>query len=202
MGHRESGWGHEGPEASGRRPLRAAWLMAGALGVVVLAAAACSSSATSTTTTAATPGGSKSGPAQAATVAAARVGSVGTVLVDSSGMTLYRFTPDGTGKSTCTGGCASIWPPLTVPAGSTPPAGSGLTGSDLGTITRSDGTTQVTYKGWPLYTYTGDKATGEANGQGVANTWFVVAASSTASPAAGGTTTTTKAGGGSGGYGY
>ncbi|MGH9080546.1 MAG: COG4315 family predicted lipoprotein [Acidimicrobiales bacterium] len=178
--------------------------MAGALGAVVLVAAACSSGSSAPTTTnqgKASPAATSSGPA---TVALAKVGSLGTVLVNASGMTLYRFTPDGVGKSVCTGQCTSLWPPLIVAAGARPAAGAGLTGGKLGTITRDDGTTQVTYKGMPLYTYTGDKQSGQANGQNVAGTWFVITptSSATPTPAGGGTTATTSAGSGSGGYGY
>ncbi len=80
-------------------------------------------------------------------------------------MTVYTFTKDtaDSGKSACTGGCASTWPPLTVPAGGAPAAGTGATGK-LGTITRDDGTIQVTYKGLPLYFFKNDKAPGDANG--------------------------------------
>ena len=83
-----------------------------------------------------------------------------------SGLTVYTFTKDvkDSGKSACTGGCISTWPALTVPAGSTPTAGDGVTGT-LGTITREDdGTLQVTYNGLPLYFFKNDKAEGDANG--------------------------------------
>ena len=81
-------------------------------------------------------------------------------------MTVYTFTMDvkDSGKSACTGGCVATWPPLTVPAGSTPTAGDGVTGT-LGTITREDdGSLQVTYNGLPLYFFKNDKAEGDANG--------------------------------------
>jgi predicted lipoprotein with Yx(FWY)xxD motif len=130
-------------------------------------------------------------------VAAAPVGSLGTVLVTASGVTLYRYSPDGTGKSVCTGGCAAAWPPLTVPAGTTHVgAGRGVTAADLGTIRRADGTLQVTYQGRPLYRYVGDTKPGQASGQGLEGTWFVV--TPTASTASTGSTTTKP----SGGYGY
>ncbi len=186
-----------GLESAGRRIPRTRWLVAGALGALVLMAAACSSGSSSPTTTS----GSTGGTSRPATVAVAHVGSFGNVLVGATGLTLYRYTPDGTGKSVCTGECATIWPPVLVAAGTGPVAGTGLTGGNLGTITRDDGTTQVTYKGMPLYTYVGDKKTGEATGQNVGGTWFVVTTSSSGSTASagGGATTTTKA---SGGYGY
>ena len=97
----------------------------------------------------------------------ATVGTVGTLVVASSnGMTLYTFDKDvaNSGTSACTGGCIAKWPALTVPAGSTPTAASGITGK-LGTITRADdGTLQVTYNGKPLYFFSGDKAAGDSNG--------------------------------------
>jgi predicted lipoprotein with Yx(FWY)xxD motif len=137
-------------------------------------------------------------------VSIATLGSLGPVLVDASGLTLYRYSLDTAGRSACTGGCASIWTPLTVPAGTEHVAGgAGVSRADLGIITRSDGSHQVTYKGMPLYTYTGDTKAGEATGQGSGGTWFVVSTSSTSSgsgtAAPSTTTTTTKP---SGGYGY
>jgi predicted lipoprotein with Yx(FWY)xxD motif len=89
---------------------------------------------------------------------------VGKVVVNSEGMTLYYFQKDqkGSGKSKCEGACAQAWPPLTT-AGE-PEAMSGVSSSKLGTIERSDGTTQVTYAGWPLYTFVEDKKPGEDNG--------------------------------------
>ena len=113
---------------------------------------------------------SASAPASAATgaltVDAKPVGAAGTVLVDGkSGMTVYSFTKDvkDSGKSACTVGCIDTWPPLTVAAGATPTGGTGVTGK-LGTITRDDGTLQVTYNGLPLYYFKNDKAPGDANG--------------------------------------
>jgi predicted lipoprotein with Yx(FWY)xxD motif len=111
-----------------------------------------------------------------ATVEAADVGTVGTVLVDgASGMTLYIFTKDvkDSGVSACTGGCLDTWPALTVATGETPTGGDGVTGT-LGTITRADDSTlQVTYNGLPLYFFQNDAAPGDANG--VYENWEVVA---------------------------
>jgi predicted lipoprotein with Yx(FWY)xxD motif len=101
-----------------------------------------------------------------ATVEAKPVGSIGTVLVaGSNGLTVYNFTQDvkDSGKSACGTGCIDTWPPLTVAAGGTPSGGTGVTGK-LATITRDDGTVQVTYNGLPLYFFKNDKAPGDANG--------------------------------------
>jgi predicted lipoprotein with Yx(FWY)xxD motif len=127
--------------------------------------------------------------------------SHGTVLTNSAGMTLYHFTPDGTGKPTCNAGCASLWPPLTVPSGTMHVAATGVRAANLGTVARSDGTLQVTYKGMPLYRYSGDTKAGDTNGQGFGGIWFVAQASSTSSNAGGATTTPTTAKP-AGGYGY
>lgn len=168
-------------EASPRRSNRSwRWVVMGSLGSIVVLAAACSSSASSPTSTVLKQRVTSSRTA-AAVVSAAPAGALGTVLVDHSGLTLYRFSPDGTGKSTCTGACAMIWPPLTVP---TPrvAAGSGITASELGTITRPDGTLQVTFNGMPLYRFSGDKKAGDTTGQGVAGEWFAVPAAASAAP--------------------
>ena len=95
-------------------------------------------------------------------------------MAGSSGMTVYQFALDvkDSGTSACTGGCLDTWPALTVPAGSTPVAGSGVTGK-LGTITRADnGQLQVTYDGLPLYFFSGDNAPGDAHG--VYTSWDIV----------------------------
>jgi len=98
---------------------------------------------------------------------------LGKILVTMAGRTLYRYTPDTTTTVACTGGCASLWPPLVLPTGATvPTGGTGVTG--LGTIKDPSGKLQVTFKGHPLYTYAGDTEPGETNGQGVDNLWFVV----------------------------
>jgi predicted lipoprotein with Yx(FWY)xxD motif len=100
-------------------------------------------------------------------IAVGTASGVGQVLVDSKGMTLYYFQKDqkGSGKSKCDGACASAWPPLTT-SGEWQ-AMSGVQASMLGTIERSDGTMQVTYAGWPLYTFVEDKKPGEDNGTDV-----------------------------------
>jgi predicted lipoprotein with Yx(FWY)xxD motif len=137
------------------------------------------------------------------TISGAEVPGLGTVLVDSEGMTVYEFTPDEGMTSVCYGGCEAAWPP--VVASGKPTAGEGAMSADLGTTKRKDGTEQVTYKGHPLYTFVGDKAPGEANGQEVEGTWFALdeggsAVKGTASAAAEPEETESSGGGEAHGY--
>jgi predicted lipoprotein with Yx(FWY)xxD motif len=137
--------------------------------------AAPSTAAESSAPSEAAPSEGASAATTGATVEAKAVGSIGTKLVaGSNGMTVYTFTKDvkDSGKSNCTGGCADTWPALSVPAGATPTAGTGVTGT-LATITRDDGSLQVTYNGLPLYFFKNDKAPGDANG--VYANWEAVA---------------------------
>jgi predicted lipoprotein with Yx(FWY)xxD motif len=100
---------------------------------------------------------------------------LGKILVNSSGRTLYLFKKDSGGKSACTGACAKFWPPLR--ASGKPTAGRGVSASKLGTIRRSDGKPQVTYKGHPLYTFQQDTKAGQTNGQGLTAfgaSWFTL----------------------------
>ncbi len=90
---------------------------------------------------------------------------LGQVLVDSEGHTLYAFSADKGGKSACEGACAKAWPPYLVEHGEPEPS-NGAGASRLGTITRADGSRQVTYAGRPLYGFSGDRQPGEASGQG------------------------------------
>lgn len=96
--------------------------------------------------------------------------SLGKILTDSKGMTLYFFSKDTQGTSVCVDGCLDIWPifyaeNLTLDAG--------LDTNDFGTITRADGNKQTTYKGWPLYYFANDANAGDTNGENVNNVWFV-----------------------------
>jgi len=152
------------------------------LAAAALLATACSSSGGSGSTGAAGAGaaaqstarvaaGSGSGSGSAAEVDV-HSGPQGMFLTDGSGRSLYLYTPDKGTTSTCTGGCASAWPPLTTQG--KPTVGSGATASDLGTTKRSDGQTQVTYHGHPLYLFSGDTAAGQTNGEGSEGTWFLV----------------------------
>jgi predicted lipoprotein with Yx(FWY)xxD motif len=110
----------------------------------------------------------------AATVNVSEVGTFGQALVDGEGRSLYLFTNDtqNSGTSSCTGECLVNWPPLFTEG--EPVAGAGVDASLLGTIALPDGTTQVTYNGWPLYYYIDDAAAGDATGQGVGGVWFLV----------------------------
>lgn len=122
-------------------------------------------------------GGKGGSPAdQQATVAVAS-GDLGQMLVDSQGRTLYMFLADTGDQSTCYGDCASTWPALT--AGGQPTATDGVQSSMLGTTQRTDGSTQVTFDGHPLYHYASDGAPGDTNGEGIGGIWFVVSPNGT-----------------------
>jgi predicted lipoprotein with Yx(FWY)xxD motif len=107
-----------------------------------------------------------------------RHGKLGTFLVGTKGMTLYLFAKDKTSKSTCSGQCATFWPPLLTSG--KPKAAGKAKASLLGTTKRSDGKLQVTYKGHPLYSFIQDKKAGDTTGQnflGFGAKWFVLAPS-------------------------
>ena len=168
--------------------MRNRWLVVAGLLTAALIVAACGSSkpgssAASTSSPAAAPSSSApaSGPAASGTaLKTAKVGGA-TVLTNAKGFTLYWFAPDTATSSKCNGSCATFWPPVKGPAS----AGSGVTGK-LGTIKRSDGSTQATYNGHPLYTYVGDHAPGQATGNGLnvnGGVWHEVTASGDAAPA-------------------
>ncbi len=108
------------------------------------------------------PAGASGGGAE---VHAAKVNGRGLVLVDGSGHTLYVFSPDKGHGVTCSGACASIWPPLTTKQA--PTAGHGIKASELGTTPGPHGTRVATYDHWPLYTYVQDTRPGEDTGQGI-----------------------------------
>jgi predicted lipoprotein with Yx(FWY)xxD motif len=102
--------------------------------------------------------------------------SAGQTLTGENGMTLYIFKADtkDSGKSTCNGDCATNWPPYVLEADETLEQDSAA-GGTVTMITRDDGTKQVAYNGWPLYYFAGDKAAGDANGQGLAEGKWVIA---------------------------
>ncbi|GIF35984.1 hypothetical protein [Actinoplanes xinjiangensis] len=105
---------------------------------------------------------------------AAKVPRMGTTVQDENGFVLYRFDKDedSPAKSNCNGDCAKIWPPVISNDGE--PKLKGVDESLVGTVTRADGTKQLTLKGWPLYRYIGDKKAGQWKGQNVSGTWFVI----------------------------
>ena len=100
--------------------------------------------------------------------------SLGTIVVDGNGMTAYYFLKDvkDSGTSACSGDCLTAWPPIT--AESDTPTVEGVTG-EVGTITGTDGSTQITIDGRPIYTFAQDTAPGDVNGQGVNDVWYVIA---------------------------
>jgi predicted lipoprotein with Yx(FWY)xxD motif len=170
------------------------------LGASLVLAACGSSSSNSTSSTSSQPAGGATSSSTATVKTASS--SLGTILVDAQGMTLYHLSGEQNGKFICSNtACTGIWHPLTVSTGVTP---SGV--QSLAVVKRPDGTTQVTYKGEPLYTFVQDAAPGETKGQGVKDvgTWTVTTTSTTATT--GGSTSTktstSSSGGGSGGYAY
>jgi predicted lipoprotein with Yx(FWY)xxD motif len=145
------------------------------LAIAAMALAGCSStgSSGSPASGSSSSGSSKSVPAATGDDLAAGNTSLGNVVVDGKGHTVYLFTKDtaNSGKSTCTGQCAAIWPAVTT--ASATPTVKGVTGK-VGTITLADGTKQVTLNGWPLYTFASDSAAGDVSGQGVMGIWWAV----------------------------
>jgi predicted lipoprotein with Yx(FWY)xxD motif len=103
-----------------------------------------------------------------------KVPQMGKVVEDQDGFVLYRFDDDGDdpSKSNCNGECAEVWPPALTGDGE--PELKGVNADLVGTVTRADGTKQLTLKGWPLYKYIGDKKAGQWKGQNVGGKWFVI----------------------------
>lgn len=170
------------------------WLAPAGLAVAGLIAAGCGSSASPSSSGAS--GGSTHTGAPVSTGSTLKTASIGgtKVVTNAKGFTLYWFVPDTSTKSNCNGSCASVWPPVKGPA----TAGSGVTGK-LTTITRSDGSAQAVYNGHPLYTYTGDSAPRQNNGNGLnasGGVWHEV----TVSVAAPATSPSSTSGGGGNGY--
>ncbi len=123
-----------------------------------------------TTTSEATTTSSAPEPATETAVLEVSQSDLGAILVDGEGLTLYLFVPDGQGESVCYDECAANWPPLIEEV----EAGDGIDASLLGSTERTDGTTQVTYNGWPLYYFAGDSSPGDTNGQGLNDVWYVL----------------------------
>ena len=143
--------------------------------------AACGSSTSSTASASPSTSPAASPAATGATIAVATNSKLGQILVDGKGMTLYLFVADTGTSSTCYTSCAQVWPPVLTSG--PPQAGAGATASLLGTTTRTDGTTEVTYAGHPLYYFVQDKQPGDTTGQGVngfGGLWWVLTPSGAA----------------------
>jgi predicted lipoprotein with Yx(FWY)xxD motif len=169
------------------------WLAPAGLAAALMIAA-CGSSANSSSGSASAAAPASSAAASSSALKTATIGGAA-VLTNGKGFTLYWFAPDTSTTSKCNGSCATFWPPVKGPA----TAGSGVSGK-LTTITRSDGSVQATYNGHPLYTYVGDKAPGQAQGNGLninGGVWHEVTVSGAAAAAPSG-----SASAAGGGYGY
>src|SRR3954469_23775766 len=152
--------------------------LAGAAVIPITAlAVGCGGSGGGNATAAAPPPKTTSAPPAKVRVAKTHLGKI---LVDSKGRALYLFTKDSTKASACSGMCATFWPPLLTAV--KPTAGHGAMASLVGTIKRSDGTSQVTYHGHPLYSFAKDTKPGQVNGEGVTafgSSWFAVSPAGT-----------------------
>ncbi len=170
------------------------WLVPVGLAAAALIAAGCGSTSSSGSSGSGGSGGS-AGTGTASSSNTIKTTSIKgtTVLTNAKGQTLYWFVPDTSTTSKCNSkSCVAFWPPVKGPV----QAGSGVSGT-FGTITRSDGSTQATWNGHPLYTYKGDTSPGQATGNNVnidGGVWHEVTLSSSSSSSGGG--------GGGGGYGY
>ncbi len=174
--------------------------------MVLAGCGSASSSKSSTATAAAAAPATSSTTSSASATSTQQIGMAkgadGTYLTGTGGRAVYLWVADSGGKSACSGACAKYWPPVETKG--KPTAGTGVNASDLGTITRTDGSEQVTYKGHPLYYFIADKSAGDIKGQGnngFGAKWWLVAPAGDAitkgGPAAGG-----SSGGGSSGGGY
>jgi predicted lipoprotein with Yx(FWY)xxD motif len=149
--------------------------------------AACGAAGATNTTAPAT-----SGAGSAGTTISTGTTSLGTVLTDSKGFTLYYFLPEKNSTvGACTAGCLTAWPPLVVTG--TPTAASGATGTlaTVSVMVNGAAATEVTYNGWPLHTFATDTAAGQTGGNGVAGMWFAAMPGTTSTST--GTTTGSKA---------
>jgi predicted lipoprotein with Yx(FWY)xxD motif len=130
-----------------------------------------STTASSTAPASAASSAPAAAPTAATAVTVATSPNLGKLLVNDKGLTLYGFTKDGAGTSTCEKACAQAWPPALVPSNELP---AGLDAKVFSVIKRADGTNQLKAGKWPLYTFSGDAAPGDTNGQGSGGSWFVV----------------------------
>jgi predicted lipoprotein with Yx(FWY)xxD motif len=162
--------------------MRSRWWLSAALTVPLVLLAACGS------------GSSSSAPSSSSGLKTAKT-SMGTVLTNAKGFTLYWFSLDTSATSRCSGACASAWPPVAGPVSAA--SGVSLSGK-LATITRSGGSKQETYNGHPLYTFSGDSGPGKTGGNGISGyggTWHAVTTSGAVAPASSPSSS-------GGGYGY
>ncbi len=141
-----------------------------AVAALALLAAACGSDEPAETSTTEAATASTTATPEAGSEVVLTASSLGDILTDEDGNTLYLFVPDNQGPSVCNDDCAANWPPLLKG----PVAGDGIDATLLGTATRDDGSEQVTYNGWPLYYFANDAAPGDTNGQGVNDVWYVL----------------------------
>ena len=151
------------------------------VGVALVVAACGGSSSSHSSTHAASSTPSTTNASATSVMVKTANSSAGKYLVGPNGRALYLWVADKNGKSVCNGACAKVWPPLTTTGKAA--ASGGATSADLGTIKRSDGTKQVTYKGHPLYYYAADSSPGMTTGQGSDNfgaKWWLVAPSGAA----------------------
>jgi predicted lipoprotein with Yx(FWY)xxD motif len=181
-----------------RHRTRRCWAAVAITGVALLAAGCGSSSSSQSPASngSSAPSASAAPSSTASTSAALKTTTISgaAVVTDAKGFTLYWFVPDTPTKSNCNGSCASYWPPVPGPA----TAGAGVTGK-LATIKRSDGSTQATYDGHPLYTYVADAAPGQAKGNGInlsGGVWHEMTVSGANAPSS----SPSSGSGGGGGY--
>ena len=146
------------------KPANALKTSLAAFAALALLAAGCGDSGddSSSTTASATTSSSSAGAAGTATIDVADNDALGQILTDADGNTVYLFEKDESGKSECSGQCATVWSPVT--SSGKPTAGDGADASLISTVARADGTQQVTYDGHPLYRYQGDTSPGDTNG--------------------------------------
>ena len=193
----------------------------GLISAGAITVAACGSSGSTGSSGSSASGASASSPSAASnagastssvTISAKSVSGLGTVLVNQKGQTLYMLTSEKGGKITCTAsnGCLHAWPETDLPSGTkAATAGSGVQSSLLGTVKGGAGKTEVTYNGWPLYTFIGDSSAGSAKGQGVSKfggIWYVLNAAGNPvtmkAGSGGGSGSSPSSGSGGGAYGY